>query len=171
MMTGPNNLGGHGSLIMSLDWIAEYIIKWINKISTEDIKRISPKQSAMDSFIAHGDEVHKTLSWSGSCASWYKGGSVDGRVIALFGGSAQLFNRLIRQLRAEDFEIEYRSKNQWRFMGNGFTRFEFEENADLAWYVPLAMKFPGEGNGVENVKELEKGEVSVSAEAAVDALD
>lgn len=185
MMTGPNNLGGHGSLIMSLDWVAEYIIKWIVKMSTEDIRRVSPRQSATDSFIRHGDEVHKTLVWSGACSSWYKRGTVDGRVTALFGGSAQLFNRLTRQLRPEDFEIRYRSANQWRFMGNGFTRFEFEEGADLAWYVPAAMEFSSEiqrqieeekaaaaaQSGGEKGAVVEKVQVVTSVAAAVDALD
>ncbi|KAM7212132.1 cyclohexanone 1,2-monooxygenase [Rhypophila decipiens] len=169
MMTGPNNLGGHGSLIMSLDWVAEYIIKWINKISVEDIKRVSPTQSALDSFIRHGDEVHKTLVWSGACSSWYKRGTVDGRVTALFGGSAQLFNRLTRELRPEDFEIAYRTANQWRFMGNGFTRFEFEEGADLAW-----RQIEEERTDTQGEKKLagaEKAQVIASVTAAVDALD
>ncbi|KAK3311942.1 hypothetical protein B0H66DRAFT_596115 [Apodospora peruviana] len=142
MMTGPNNLGGHGSLIMSLDWTGDYMVKWIRKIATEDIKAVHPKQEKLDAFIKHGDQVHKTLVWSGACSSWYKRGKVDGRVTALFGGSAHLFNRLLRELRPEDFEIEYNTANPFRFMGNGFTQFEMDEGSDLAWYVEKKMPDP-----------------------------
>ncbi|KAH8429230.1 uncharacterized protein LDX57_006897 [Aspergillus melleus] len=62
---------------------------------------------------------------------------VDGRVTALFGGSAVLFNRILQDIRAEDFEIEYNSPNPFRFMGNGFTAWEMDEENDLSWYVEL----------------------------------
>jgi hypothetical protein len=42
---------------------------------------------------------------------------------------------MIEEIRPEDFDIRYGSKNRFRFMGNGFTRLELDENADLAFYV------------------------------------
>jgi hypothetical protein len=41
---------------------------------------------------------------------------------------------ILEQIRGEDFEIEYNSKNSFRFMGNGMTARE-EKNEDLAFYV------------------------------------
>jgi hypothetical protein len=73
--------------------------------------------------------------WSGGCKSWYKQGTVDGKVNALFAGSGMLYKRLITDLRPEDFEIEYRSPNVFKFLGNGFTAFEFNPASDLAWYI------------------------------------
>lgn len=67
--------------------------------------------------------------------SWYKNGKVNGRVTALFGGSAVLYKRLIEKIRAEDFDIEYRSPNPFRFLGNGFTQEEFDDESDLSWYI------------------------------------
>ena len=104
-------------------------------MSEEDIKYIAPKASAVQAFNHYCDEVHKTLVWTGNCTSWYKRGTKDGRVTALFGGSAVLFHRMIHQIRAEDFEIAYRSGNKFRFMGNGFTAWEMKPDSDLAWYV------------------------------------
>ena len=66
---------------------------------------------------------------------------MDGRVTALFGGSAILFHRMISEIRAEDFEITYNSPNPWKFMGNGFTEYELGDN-DLSWYVEVAEKAP-----------------------------
>ena len=135
IMMGPNCLGGHGSLVESLNWTGDYFVKMIKKIATEDIKYVAPKKSAVDAFVRYGDEIHKTLVWTGSCSSWYKRGRVDGRVTALFGGSAVLFHRLISDIRAEDFDIVYNSPNPFRFMGNGFTEWEMQEDSDLSWYV------------------------------------
>lgn len=138
MMMGPNCLGGHGSLVESLNWTGDYFVKWIRKMATEDIKCVAPKPDVTKAFLRTGDEVHKTLVWSGACSSWYKRGTVDGRVTALFGGSAHLFQRIMSDLRPEDFHITYRTANPFRFMGNGFTAFEMDEKSDLAWYVEKA---------------------------------
>ncbi|GIZ43150.1 hypothetical protein CKM354_000638800 [Cercospora kikuchii] len=152
MMMGPNCLGGHGSLVESLNWTGDYITKWIKKLSTEDIKSLVPKRSKVEAFMRYQDQVHKTLVWSGGCSSWYKRGRVDGRVTALFGGSAHLFNRLLSDIRGEDFDIVYRTENCWRLMGNGFTEFEMREGSDLAWYVEVAEEAQGKGPNLEGEK-------------------
>lgn len=135
IFTGPNAIVGHGSLIEGLGWVAEYIIKWLKKIASEDIKSVAPKQHAVNEFIKYGDEIHKTLVWTGQCRSWYKKNRIDGRVTATFPGSALLFRRMITDIRGEDFEVEYNSPNRFRFMGNGFTEYELDDANDLAWYI------------------------------------
>ena len=135
--TGPNATVGHGSLIFSLDWSAEWMIKWIQKMAYEDIASITPKQDVVDEFVRYGDHIHKTLTWTGSCRSWYKANRIDGRVTATFAGSAILYEKLVNgRLRPEDFEIRYRSANRWRFLGNGFTEYELTEGNDLSYYIP-----------------------------------
>jgi hypothetical protein len=42
---------------------------------------------------------------------------------------------MIQTPRPEDFDIRYRARNRFRFMGNGLVRYEIEEGSDLAWYV------------------------------------
>ena len=91
--------------------------------------------------------------WSGGCKSWYKRNRVDGRVTALFGGSAHLFQRLLSDIRAEDFEIEYRTSNPYRFLGIGFTEFEMDETSDLSWYVELAEKLEEEKASIRKIKQ------------------
>lgn len=135
MFTGPNALIGHGSLMESLGWSAEYMIKWIRKIATEDIKSITPKEAAVEDFVEYTDRIHKTLTWTGACRSWYKNNTVDGRVTATFGGSALLFKKLIQDLRPEDFDFEFREANRFQFLGNGFVAYELQKGNDLAWYV------------------------------------
>jgi cation diffusion facilitator CzcD-associated flavoprotein CzcO len=139
IFTGPNATVGHGTLLTSMDWSSEWMIKWIRKIASENIKSVAPKQSATDEFVRYGDEIHRTLVWTGGCSSWYKNHRKDGRVTATFPGSALLYREMIRELRPEDFEIEYRGRNRFVFMGNGFTELEVkameDESVDLAFYV------------------------------------
>jgi len=42
---------------------------------------------------------------------------------------------MVKQIRPEDFEIRYRSRNRFRFMGNGFTAYELDPSNDLSYYV------------------------------------
>lgn len=139
IFTGPNATVGHGTLLTSMDWSSEWMIKWIRKIASENIKSVAPKQSATDEFVRYGDEIHKTLTWTGGCSSWYKNHRKDGRVTATWPGSALLYREMIKELRPEDFDIEYRSRNRFMFMGNGFTELEVkameDESVDLAFYV------------------------------------
>ncbi|KAF7185276.1 putative sterigmatocystin biosynthesis monooxygenase stcW [Pseudocercospora fuligena] len=135
--TGPNATVGHGSLIFSLDWSAEYMLRWIRKMAQEDIASIAPKQEVVNEFCRYSDQIHKTLTWTGGCRSWYKANRVNGRVTATFAGSAILYEKLVNaELRGEDFDIRYRSANRWRFLGNGFTQYELEPGNDLAYYIP-----------------------------------
>jgi hypothetical protein len=132
---GPNALAGHGSLLEAMNWNIDYFVKWLKKISEEDIKSIVPKTTTVHHLISYANEIHKSLVWTGGCKSWYKRGTVDGRVTALFAGSGMLYKRLITDLRPEDFEIEYRSPNTFKFLGNGFTAYELDPESDLAWYI------------------------------------
>lgn len=132
---GPNAVAGHGSLLEAINWNCEYYVKWLRKMAEEDIKSVVPKTATVRHLVSYADEIHKTLVWTGSCKSWYKRGTVDGRVTALFAGSGMLYKRLISDLRPEDFDIAYRSPNSFKFLGNGFTAFELDPASDLSWYI------------------------------------
>lgn len=135
MFLGPNAVVAHGSIIEAINWTGDYILKWIRKIATENIKSVVPKSEAIDEFIAYGDQIHKTIVWTDSCKSWFKRNTTNGRVTAAFAGSALLFKQLVSEIRGEDFKIEYRSPNRWAFLGNGFTSFELDTKNNLAWYI------------------------------------
>jgi hypothetical protein len=42
---------------------------------------------------------------------------------------------MIETIRTEDFDITYRGDNKFRFMGHGFMAMEFDDDADLGWYI------------------------------------
>ncbi|KAK4507536.1 hypothetical protein PRZ48_001271 [Zasmidium cellare] len=133
--SGPNAPVGHGSLMAGLGWIAEYICQWVKKIAEEDIKCVDVKREVCEEFNVYADEVMQGLVWSGGCQSWYKNHRTDGRVTAVWAGSVLSYHDMIEQLRPEDFNITYRSRNRFRFMGNGRTMREYDPDADLAWYL------------------------------------
>lgn len=96
---------------------------------------IDPKPEVVEEFNTYADEIMQTLVWTGGCRSWYKNHRIDGRVTAVWGGSAITYHDMIKQLRSEDFEINYRSRNRFRFMGNGKTNIEYTPGSDLAFYI------------------------------------
>jgi cation diffusion facilitator CzcD-associated flavoprotein CzcO len=65
IFTGPNATVGHGTLLTSMTWTAEYICRWLHKIAGEGIKSVAPTQAATDEFVTYGDEIHGTLTWTG----------------------------------------------------------------------------------------------------------
>ncbi|KAH7388726.1 hypothetical protein BKA66DRAFT_511098 [Pyrenochaeta sp. MPI-SDFR-AT-0127] len=113
LFSGPNAPVGHGSLMAF----------------------VSPDPAVIEEFNTHGDEIMERLVWSGGYRSWYKNNRVDGRVTAIWQGSAMGFREIVEALRPEDFSIMYRSKNRFRWMGNGRTKIEGTPGADLALYL------------------------------------
>ena len=126
---------GHGSLSSAIDWAANYILKWADKVAREGIKSFDVKQKVQDDWNVWGDELLKRTVWASGCRSWYKNGTTDGRISALYPGSILHFKDLVANIRGEDFNIEYRNeKNMWGFLGDGFTQLEVD-NGDLGYYM------------------------------------
>jgi hypothetical protein len=65
ILTGPNSTVGHGTLLTSMGWTCEYILRWVSKIAGEGIHSTAPTQRATQEFVRYGDKIHNTLTWSG----------------------------------------------------------------------------------------------------------
>jgi hypothetical protein len=48
------------------------MIQWLRKMATEDIASIAPRQEVVDEFVRYGDEIMKTLVWTGNCKFFLK---------------------------------------------------------------------------------------------------
>jgi len=64
----------------------------------------------------------------------YKNGSIDGKVWGPWPGSAITFIELMSEPRWEDYDIEYRLRNRYAFLGYGKSEREVK-GGDLAWYL------------------------------------
>lgn len=86
----------------------------------------------MSDYNTYTQQFHRRKTvWAGGCRSWYKNG---GTVTAMYAGSVLHYKEILQEFRAEDFDIEYRSRNRFVFMGNGLTIRE-TSGGDLAYYV------------------------------------
>ncbi|KAH8695626.1 cyclohexanone monooxygenase [Talaromyces proteolyticus] len=132
---GPYFSFGHGSYTTMVELFIDNILSIIKKLQKENIKSMSPQQSATEDFIDHADIWLKRTAWAGPCPSWFKNGTVDG-VLTIFPGSRMVLANLLECPRYEDYDIEYLSKNRFSFMGNGFSTKEYD-GSDAAWYLAL----------------------------------
>ena len=81
-------------------------------------------QEATDDYNEHAQEFLRSTVWAGPCSSWYKRGTKDGRIVAVYAGSAFQFVESMRHPRWEDYEFRYeagKAANRFSYLGNGFT--------------------------------------------------
>ncbi|KAL5040848.1 hypothetical protein BDW71DRAFT_201844 [Aspergillus fruticulosus] len=127
---GPNSTISNGSLVLGIQMTAVYIYKWLDKLQTEDIRSFEVRQDVNDEYNEHMQTYLKRTVWTGSCRSWYKRGTVDGPVVAVYGGTTFHFMEAIKNPRWEDFIIERTDKrNRFSYLGNGFTLRETKEGS------------------------------------------
>lgn len=74
--------------------VSIYIYKAITKMQTESIKSIEISKQATYDFNEHCQEFLKRTVWVGGCRSWYKQGTVDGRIVAIYGGTTYHFTEV-----------------------------------------------------------------------------
>lgn len=101
-------------------------------MQVENIKSLSPKRAPALAFKEHHDLYIQRTAWSGPCSSWFKKGKSDGPM-TMYPGSRAHFFELLDAPRYEDFDIRYTSKNQWAFLGNGFSLREFDGRDTTYW--------------------------------------
>ncbi|KAK3060273.1 hypothetical protein LTS18_008912, partial [Coniosporium uncinatum] len=117
-IVGPGATWSNGTLLPSIETTIEYSIKCMKKIQSEHIKSMAVKQEALDEIYAHFDEYHKTTVWQEECRSWFKDGKIKNRIY-LWPGSTIHFLKSIKNPRFEDYDIKYRYKNRFAYLGNG----------------------------------------------------
>lgn len=132
LFLGPNCPVGNGPLIPVIETQADYMLKWIDRWQTENIRCFHPKAEAVDDFVTHVNAYMPKTVWTESCRSWYK--DKNGRVIALWPGSSLHFMEVMQYPRFEDFVVEY-DGNRFAWMGNGYSQTEMDAAADWAYYI------------------------------------
>lgn len=139
--------------------VSLYALQMIQKLQTEYIGSLSPKQQATDAFNAHVQEWIKHTVWKQDCRSWYKDNET-GRVNAIWPGSSLHYIEVISTPRYEDFDIEYIDagvNNMWAFLGMGATR-RLVEKGDVSPYIGVGSIDPewalATGLGVTLNKEI-----------------
>lgn len=122
---GPNSTISNGSLVLGIQATAVYVYKWLEKLQTEMIRSFEVSHDANEEFNEHMQTYLQRTVWTGGCRSWYKRGTVDGPVVAVYGGTTFHFMEATKNPRWEDFRIDRISKvNRFAYLGDGFTKRE-----------------------------------------------
>lgn len=133
MFLGPNAPVGHGSVLPIIEHSTKYIISMMKKIQAQDIKAVAPKEEAVKDFSEHIHELMKRTAWATPCRSWFKRGTIDGPIVALHPGSRIHWFHMLQNVRFEDWEYRYFTKNRFQYLGNGFSTKE-GPGKDTTWY-------------------------------------
>lgn len=83
---GPNSPISNGSLVLGVQATAIYVYKWLEKLQTESIKSFEVQNDANEEYNQHIQKYLDRTVWTKGCRSWYKRGTVDGPVVAIYGG-------------------------------------------------------------------------------------
>ncbi|KAL4806510.1 hypothetical protein BDV18DRAFT_159682 [Aspergillus unguis] len=124
---GPNATISNGSLVLGIQATAVYIYKWLDKMQTEMLRSFEVRKDVTNEYNQHMQTYLSRTVWTGGCRSWYKRGTIDGPVVAVYGGTTFHFMEAIKNPRWEDFHIERMPEakgNRFAYLGDGFTRAE-----------------------------------------------
>ncbi|OCK73333.1 FAD/NAD-P-binding domain-containing protein [Lepidopterella palustris CBS 459.81] len=146
-MYGPYGPLGQSSLLPTMEFLSRYIIHVLKKMQIEDIKTITPKLHVIEAMGEHADLTIKRLVWDAPCRSWMKGGKLDGKPMTFAGSRTQYFE-LVETPRYEDYDITYRSRNMWAWLGNGFSLRDLD-GRDPTWFWGLS-------DGIDEDRDFEK---------------
>ncbi|KIW22097.1 uncharacterized protein PV07_12513 [Cladophialophora immunda] len=134
MTAGPNAPAAHGTFIPCIEAYIQYAFDVVERLMTENIKSISPKKEAVDDFQEHKDNIVKDLVWTSTCRSWYKNGTVDGKVWGPWPGSGPHFMESISRRRWEDWDYKYHTSNRFQYLADGSTAME-HDGTELSWFI------------------------------------
>ena len=141
---GPNAGLGNGNLLIVIESIAKYVGQCLQKLATQNVRTLEPKQKCVDNFTRYCELYFKRTVFSAECGSWYKssppGTSPEerkkGRVTALWPGSSLHAVKALEKVRFEDFEMEYVEPNEFGWFGDGWTVAERIGDVEgLAYYL------------------------------------
>ncbi|KAI3621856.1 flavin-binding [Moniliophthora roreri] len=135
---GPNSGVGAGSLLVIAEREVEYAVAATLKLQRERLRSMEVKKEAVDDFDQYIDSFFPRSVFGAKCRSWYKAGKEDGRVIALWPGSALHCIHALEHPRWEDYNyrpLDNKPKNRFYWFGEGQTFAEKVPGSNLAWYL------------------------------------
>ncbi|CAK7199559.1 hypothetical protein SEUCBS139899_002239 [Sporothrix eucalyptigena] len=142
---GPNAGLGIGSVSIVLERTCDYVCAAISKMQRDRIATLQPKRAPTDAFVDFCRDYFSRTVFSLPCRSWYKRGTFDGPVAALWPGSALHFVKTLETPRWEDYEYTYLdgTNNSVAWLGNGFTMCERDKASDKSTYLdPKNIDYP-----------------------------
>ncbi|KAL1964459.1 hypothetical protein VTN77DRAFT_6885 [Rasamsonia byssochlamydoides] len=164
---GPNTPIANGSLIGVLDATADFFVRLIRKMRTQQAVSFNVRPAVQADFNAHTQQFMQRMVWTGSCRSWFKD-NASGKVTAVWPGSGLHYREFLQSDRWEDFEWKY-DGNCFAYWGEGYSAVErgSEGEPDLSYYITQHPCLPWEAlclaEAAQKGQEMEEAESSASA--------
>ena len=106
----------------------------IDRYQTENIHSFCPKTVAVDDFADHVQSFMQHSVWTEDCRSGFKNNTASDRIPTLWPGSTLHCLEALRELRADDWDIQYNG-NRFNWLGNGISQTEFDPTSDLGYTI------------------------------------
>ncbi|KAJ5754168.1 uncharacterized protein N7511_008321 [Penicillium nucicola] len=139
---GPNAGLGEGNLLVLIEKSVDYFTECVLKMQRDNIRAMSVRPEAVQRFTKYCDQYFSGTVFSSKCRSWYKGGTEDGRITALWPGSSLHSIKTFKNPRWEDFEYEYVDDNASGWLGDGWTENEKNEVINVDYLDDEQIDFP-----------------------------
>ncbi|KAL4995553.1 hypothetical protein BDV10DRAFT_196629 [Aspergillus recurvatus] len=153
---GPNAALGEGNLLLLIEKEIDYITYCVDKMQRDNIRAMSVRKEAVERFTKHCDQYFSRTVFGMECRSWYKGGSLNGRVTALWPGSSIHAMKALASPRWEDYTYDYVNDNPNGWLGDGWAEDERNKIIKVDYLDDDQVDFPtsviakGELNGRTN---------------------
>lgn len=139
---GPNSGLGEGNLLLLIEKSIDYFTECIQKMQRDNIRAMTVRRDAVRRFTKYCDQYFSLTVFSSKCRSWYKGGTEDGRIVALWPGSSLHARKAFANPRWEDFEYEYVDDNPAGWLGDGWTENEKYNRINVDYLDDDQIDFP-----------------------------
>ncbi|KAJ9266407.1 hypothetical protein DTO212C5_6330 [Paecilomyces variotii] len=139
---GPNAGLGDGSLLLVIEKEIDYFTQCVAKMQRDNIRAMTPRREAVERFTTYCDNYFSRTVFANKCRSWYKGGTEDGRINALWPGSSLHAMKILAHPRWEDFEYQYVNDNPNGWIGDGWTQAEKDKTVDVDYLDDDNIDFP-----------------------------
>ncbi|KAK2612535.1 hypothetical protein QQS21_001473 [Conoideocrella luteorostrata] len=126
---GPNTPISNGSLMGPLEATSDYFIRLLQRMIRHQALSFDVHKGAQDDFDDHTREFMRGMVWTGTCRSWFKRAS-DGKVTALWPGSALHYMQCLAEDRWEDYEWRY-DRERFAYWNKGFSWIERPEMDEI----------------------------------------
>ncbi|KAL1595999.1 hypothetical protein SLS60_009690 [Paraconiothyrium brasiliense] len=138
MQGGPPTPVQNGTPFGAFHTHANYALQVIKKMQRDNIRLLQPKRTVTEAFNRHAQDYLMNTVFADSCRAWYKNNET-GRITAIWPGSALQYKELLDSARWEDYEIEYRDKdNMFAFLGNGLVKEHVNPELDITYYLNVS---------------------------------
>lgn len=124
VVNGVRGNWASGTALPSIEICCEYILRCCAKIQSDHLKSLEVKQEPITQLYEHIDAWHEGSVWNAPCKSWYKNNIVGGKLWIWAGSALHFLKTMKGEPRFEHYEIEYKERNMWSFLGNGRVKTE-----------------------------------------------